>query len=266
MNRGCPWMTACDRWLGHGGGTAGARPVRTTELEAWRPRSPARRRVRPVHDEHLPRWQVAAGGAAGQPRRAAVRRNLVHVSRGCLPRADRSGQEPRQGLHQPLRIVEPGIVAAARLHGQLGLTEQAGVPGGALGGEGDVVLARDEQDRCPKAGEGGSGGFRVEGAGRVVDGRRIRIRLARLPGEVGLGNGVPSAVGEGCDRRPVSGRGVADQIRSSAAKASGNQASPRRNSATCRRSRSVISRVAASSGRRGRQRSPTRPPATAPDA
>jgi hypothetical protein len=100
-------------------------------------------------------------------------------------------------------------VSAARLHGQLGLTEQAGILGGTLRGERDVVLARDEKDRCLKAGQGGSGGFRVEGAGRVVDSRRIRIFLARLPGEVGLSNGVPSAVGEGCNRLPVSGRGVA---------------------------------------------------------
>ena len=100
-------------------------------------------------------------------------------------------------------------MAAARLYGQFGLREQAGIFGGALGGERDVVLARDQQDRCPKAGEGGAGGFRVQGAGRVVGGRRVRICLACLLGEVGLGNGVPSAVGEGGDRRPVSGRGVA---------------------------------------------------------
>ena len=50
---------------------------------------------------------------------------------------------------------------AARLHGQLRLTEQAGILGGALRGERDVVLARDEKDPRPKAGDGGSGRCRV---------------------------------------------------------------------------------------------------------
>jgi hypothetical protein len=125
-------------------------------------------------------------------------------------------------------------MAAARLHGQLSLTEQAGILGGTLGGERDVVLTRDQYDRCPKAGEGGPDGFRVQGAGRVVHGRRVRIRLARLPGQVGLGNGVPSAVGEGAIAVQSAAVAAPDPIRSSAAKASGNQASPRRSSATCR--------------------------------
>jgi hypothetical protein len=75
-------------------------------------------------------------------------------------------------------------MSAARLHGQLGLTEQAGKLGGTLGGERDVVHARDDQDRCPKAGQGGCGGLRVEGTGRVVDGRRIRIRGVSRSGVV----------------------------------------------------------------------------------
>src|SRR6266511_5028859 len=87
-------------------------------------------------------------------------RNSPAAQPGCLPRTDLSVQEPCQDLHEPLRIVEPGKVSAARLHGQLGLTEQAGILSGALRGERDVVLARDQQDPRPKAGEGGSGGLR----------------------------------------------------------------------------------------------------------
>jgi hypothetical protein len=126
-----------------------------------------------------------------------------------LPRTDLSVQEPRQGLHEPVRIVEPWKVPAARLHGHLGLREQAGVLCGALRGERDVVLARDEKDPRSKAGEGGSGGNWVEGAGRVVGGCRVRVLLARLLRVMGLADGVPSAVGERCDRAPISGRGVA---------------------------------------------------------
>src|SRR5512133_2839312 len=69
--------------------------------------------------------------------------------RATPPCADLSAHEPGQGLHEPLRVVEPGKVSAARLHGQLGLTEQTGILGGALGGKRDVVLARDEKDRRP---------------------------------------------------------------------------------------------------------------------
>jgi hypothetical protein len=64
-------------------------------------------------------------------------------------------------------------------------------------------------------------------------------------GDVGLGNGVPSAVGEGAIAVQSAAVASPDQIRWSAAKASGNQASPRRRSATCRRSGSVISRPTA---------------------
>jgi hypothetical protein len=60
--------------------------------------------------------------------------------------------------------------------------------------------------------EGGRGRrWWLPGPGRRPSSRRPPRPhcLACLLGEVGLGNGVPSAVGEGGDRRPVSGRGVA---------------------------------------------------------
>jgi hypothetical protein len=61
-DRGCPWMTARNRWLGHVGGTAGEdgaglrRDSDGHQLD---------RRARPVLGDHLPRWQVAGGDAAG---------------------------------------------------------------------------------------------------------------------------------------------------------------------------------------------------------
>src|SRR5258708_16057845 len=73
-------------------------------------------------------------------------------------RTDLSAQELCQGLHEPLWIVEPWKVSAARLHGQLGLTEHAGIIGGTFRRERDLVLAPDEKDPRPKAGPGGSGG------------------------------------------------------------------------------------------------------------
>jgi len=52
------------------------------------------------------------------------------------------------------------------------------------GGERDVVLASDEQDRCMKNGEGGSNGGRVDGVGRVVP--RCGVGEPRLvPAQVG---------------------------------------------------------------------------------
>src|SRR6266545_6921688 len=146
----------------------------------------------------------APGRAGGSLRRRGAGEDLRRSGSKWL-----SVQEPYQGLHEPLRIVEPGKVPAARLHGQVGPAEQAGIRSGALRGERDVVLARDEERPRPEAGDGGPGGVRIEGTGRVVDRRRVRVRLARLLGEVGLADGVPPAVGERCDRRPPSGRGVA---------------------------------------------------------
>ena len=101
--------------------------------------------------------------------------------------SEMSAQEPRHGLHEPLWIVEPRIVPASRLYGQRSLGEQPGILRGARRRERDVVLTRDEKDRRCKAGEGGSGGGWVESAGRVVDGCRLRILLARLLGVVSLG-------------------------------------------------------------------------------
>src|SRR5258708_10745170 len=101
-------------------------------------------------------------------------------------RTDLSAQELCQGLHEPLWIVEPWKVSAARLHGQLGLTEHAGIIGGTFRRERDVVLARDEKDPPPKAGKGGSGGGWVEGAGRGVDGCPVPALLTRLLGAVTL--------------------------------------------------------------------------------
>jgi hypothetical protein len=59
-----------------------------------------------------------------------------YIARSCTqwrrvrrPGADLSAQEPRQDPHEPLRIVEPGDVSAAWLHGQLGPMEQAAILG-----------------------------------------------------------------------------------------------------------------------------------------
>jgi hypothetical protein len=100
-------------------------------------------------------------------------------------------------------------VPAARLHGRLGPREQPGVVGGACRREGDVIPAGDELDGRREVGEGGAGGVRVEGAGRIVGGRRLRVPLGRLPGVVGLGGSVPAAVGDGGDRLPVGVGGLA---------------------------------------------------------
>lgn len=97
----------------------------------------------------------------------------------------------------------------ARLHRQLGPREQAGVLGGALRREPDVVLAGEQQDRRLKVTEGGPDSLRVDGPGRVVDGRCVVVALPRLPGDPGPAVGVPPAVGERCDRLPVGGGGLA---------------------------------------------------------
>src|SRR5829696_5075095 len=61
-DRGCPWMTARNRWLGHVGGTAaedGAGLRRGSDGHQLD------RRARSVLGDRLPRWQVAGGDAAG---------------------------------------------------------------------------------------------------------------------------------------------------------------------------------------------------------
>ena len=54
INRGCPWMTAADRCVGHVGGTAGE-DGGARSLVRW---PPARPQGEAVLDDHVPRWQA----------------------------------------------------------------------------------------------------------------------------------------------------------------------------------------------------------------
>jgi len=61
-DRGCPWMTARNRWLGHVGGTAGEDGA---GLRRGSDGHQLDRRARSVLGDRLPRWHVAGGDAAG---------------------------------------------------------------------------------------------------------------------------------------------------------------------------------------------------------
>src|SRR5215204_1057676 len=105
-DRGCPWMTARNRWLGHVGGTAGEDGA---GLRRGSDGHQLDRRAKSVLGYRLPRWQVAGGDAAGLLRAPDGRSQTITTSRVRPRRA------PREGSTTPTRLSSRAMINTAHM-------------------------------------------------------------------------------------------------------------------------------------------------------